>query len=107
MASSPAWILAHDWLSHLDVWLEPRVSHQSHQGDEDAQSQHCMWNPHSGGRDDWEGRNLSLKGPEPTAFRSNVRDMHFPMCFRVPRNIIKYDDKTNPSIWLEDYRLAY
>jgi hypothetical protein len=24
----------------------------------------------------------------------------------VPSNIIKYDDKTNPTIWLEDYHLA-
>jgi hypothetical protein len=24
----------------------------------------------------------------------------------VAGNAIKYDDKTNPSVWLEDYRLA-
>jgi hypothetical protein len=32
-------------------------------------------------------------------------DNRFPKHFRVPTNIIKYDDKTNPSIWLEDYCL--
>jgi hypothetical protein len=26
--------------------------------------------------------------------------------FRRPNNIIKYDGKTNPSVWLEDYRRA-
>jgi hypothetical protein len=31
--------------------------------------------------------------------------MCFPKRFRVPNNIIKYDSKINPSIWLEDYHL--
>jgi hypothetical protein len=31
--------------------------------------------------------------------------VHFAMCFRVPRNVVKYDGKTNPSVWLEDYHL--
>jgi hypothetical protein len=35
-----------------------------------------------------------------------VRDACFPKCFRTPSNVIKYDGKTNPSIWLEDYRHA-
>jgi hypothetical protein len=30
-------------------------------------------------------------------------DRHFLKCFRVLSNIVKYDGKTNPSIWLEDY----
>jgi hypothetical protein len=38
--SSPVQILAHDWLSHLDVQLEPQAHHQKYQGDEDGQSQH-------------------------------------------------------------------
>jgi hypothetical protein len=29
-----------------------------------------------------------------------------PKHFWVPNNIVKYDGKTNPSIWLEDYHLA-
>jgi hypothetical protein len=24
----------------------------------------------------------------------------------VPGNVVKYDDKTNPSVWSEDYRLV-
>jgi hypothetical protein len=35
-----------------------------------------------------------------------MRDACFPKRFRAPTNIIKYDSKTNPSIWLEDYRIA-
>jgi hypothetical protein len=26
--------------------------------------------------------------------------------FWAPNNIVKYDDKTNPNIWLQDYRLV-
>jgi hypothetical protein len=63
-------------------------------------------NPCHGGRDDWEGHNLSPKGPEPKAFRSNMRDAHFTKHFQALNNIIKYDGKTNPNNWLEDYRLA-
>jgi hypothetical protein len=29
-----------------------------------------------------------------------------PELFLGTNNVIKYDDKTNPSFWLEDYRLA-
>jgi hypothetical protein len=36
-------------------------------------------------------------------FGSTVRDGHFLKCFRVLSNIVKYNGKTNPSIWLEDY----
>jgi hypothetical protein len=32
--------------------------------------------------------------------------MCFPKCFRAPNNVVKYDGKTNPSVWLEDYHLA-
>jgi hypothetical protein len=35
-----------------------------------------------------------------------VCDTCFPKRFRVPNNIIKYDGKTNPGVWLEDYCLA-
>jgi hypothetical protein len=35
-----------------------------------------------------------------------VRDARFPEHFRVLGNVVKYDGKTNPSVWLEDYRLA-
>jgi hypothetical protein len=36
-----------------------------------------------------------------------VRDAHFLRHFRAPGNVVKYDGKTNPSVWLEDYRLKY
>jgi hypothetical protein len=52
------------------------------------------------------GRSLSSEGPGPKAFGSNVLDASFPEHFWVPNNINKYDGKTNPSIWLEDYRLT-
>jgi hypothetical protein len=35
-----------------------------------------------------------------------MRDSCFLKCFGVPSNITKYDSKTNPSLWLEDYRLT-
>jgi hypothetical protein len=30
----------------------------------------------------------------------------FPKGFWAPSNVIKYDNKINPIIWLEDYRLV-
>jgi hypothetical protein len=35
-----------------------------------------------------------------------VRDVCFPKSFRASNNVVKYDDKTNPSIRLEDYRFT-
>jgi hypothetical protein len=35
-----------------------------------------------------------------------MHNVCFPKRFRVPNNIIKYDGKTNPSVWLEDYHLT-
>jgi hypothetical protein len=29
-----------------------------------------------------------------------------PALYRAPTTIAKYDGETNPSVWLEDYRLA-
>jgi hypothetical protein len=34
-----------------------------------------------------------------------VCDEHFPKRFQAPNYIIKYDGKTNPNVWLEDYCL--
>jgi hypothetical protein len=39
-------------------------------------------------------------------FGSNVHDTHFLKHFWAPSNVVKYDGKTNPSLWLEDYCLA-
>jgi hypothetical protein len=35
-----------------------------------------------------------------------VCDACFPKRFWAPNNIVKYDGKTNPGIWLEDYHLT-
>jgi hypothetical protein len=36
----------------------------------------------------------------------HVRSAAFPPQYHPPANIMKYARKTNPSLWLEDYRLA-
>jgi hypothetical protein len=48
-------------------------------------------------------RGLSPEGPGPMAFGSNVHETGFLKRFRVPNNVVKYDSKTNPNVWLEDY----
>jgi hypothetical protein len=68
--------------------------------------EHRVHNPRHGGRNDREQRNLSLEGLGPKAFKSNMCDACFPKHFRALNNIIKYDGKTNPSIWLQDYCLT-
>jgi hypothetical protein len=35
-----------------------------------------------------------------------MRDAMFPSWFRAPTNVPRYDGDTNPSVWLENYRLA-
>jgi hypothetical protein len=65
-----------------------------------------MWNPHRGGRDDREGRSLSPEALGPKAFGSNMHDACFPKHFWVPSNVIMYNGKTIPIIWLEDYLLV-
>jgi hypothetical protein len=42
----------------------------------------------------------------PKAFGCKVRNACFPKCFWAPNNIVKYDGKTNPNVWLVDYRLT-
>jgi hypothetical protein len=49
---------------------------------------------------------LSPKGHGPKAFGGVVHDTCFPRHFQAPGSITKYNGKTNPSVWLEDYRLA-
>jgi hypothetical protein len=36
-----------------------------------------------------------------------MHDACFLKHFQVPNNVVKYDGKTNPVIWLKDYRLAW
>jgi hypothetical protein len=75
-------------------------------GDEGARTEHRAHNLRRGRCDDREQCSLSPEGHGPKAFKSNVRDACFPKRFWVPNNIVKYDGKINPSVWLEDYRLA-
>jgi hypothetical protein len=65
-----------------------------------------MQNPRRSGRDDREGCSLSPEGSRPKAFRSNVCDACLPKRFWALNNVIKYDGKTNPGIWLEDYHFT-
>jgi hypothetical protein len=39
-------------------------------------------------------------------FGSNVHDTCFPKIFWALNNVVTYDGKTNPSVWLEDYHLT-
>jgi hypothetical protein len=59
-----------------------------------------------GRHNDREWCSLSPEGPGPKAHGNNVHDTCFPKRFWVPSNIVKYDSKTNPSVWLEDYHLS-
>jgi hypothetical protein len=34
-----------------------------------------------------------------------MRDAHFPKHFQAPSNVIKYNGKTNPNVWLVDHHL--
>jgi hypothetical protein len=65
-----------------------------------------MRNPRHRGCDDQEECNLSPEGPGPKVFGSNMRDARIPKHFWSPGNVIKYDAKTNPSLWLEDSHRA-
>jgi hypothetical protein len=56
--------------------------------------------------DDDHERSWSLNQRGPHAFGRSIRDVKFPSRFRAPTNIPRYDGDTNPSVWLEDYRLA-
>jgi hypothetical protein len=58
------------------------------------------------GCEDREGHNLYLEGPSPKAFGGTGCDAHFLRRSQVSGNVVKCDDISNPSIWLEDYRLA-
>jgi hypothetical protein len=51
------------------------------------------------------GAASSLRGYDPKRAGTTCV-MHVPEHFRAPNNIIKYDSKTNPDVWLHDYQLA-
>jgi hypothetical protein len=56
--------------------------------------------------DDDHDRSWSPNQRGPRAFGRNIRDAKFPSRFCAPTNVPRYDKDTNPSVWLEDYRLA-
>jgi hypothetical protein len=51
-------------------------------------------------------RNWSLNQRGPQAFGQRIYDAKFPSHFCALTNVPRYDGDTNPSVWLEDYRLA-
>jgi hypothetical protein len=59
-----------------------------------------------GAHDNHEGRSLSPEGSGAKAFRGTVCNTCLPRRFHASGNVTKYDGKTNPSIWLEDYHLT-
>lgn len=42
----------------------------------------------------------------PQAFSYEIRAAQIPQRFRPPTNVSKYDGETNPSVWLDYFRLA-
>jgi hypothetical protein len=56
--------------------------------------------------DDDRERSWSPNQRGPLAFGRSIHDAKFPSRFRAPTNIPRYNGDTNPSVWLEDYRLA-
>lgn len=103
--AAPARPSVRERLGNPDMRPLLEVRHQARREGE-ARSEHRARYPRRDGRDDGEGRSLSPGGDGPKAFGRNVRDAPFPRPFRAPSNVVRYDGKTNPSVWLEDYRLA-
>lgn len=69
----------------------------------------CQRHPRHGGRyDDEEVRSPSpdSNGLGPRAFSYEIQTAQIPPRFRLPTNINRYDGETNPSVWLDDFRLA-
>jgi hypothetical protein len=44
--------------------------------------------------------------PGPQAFAQHILRVLFPQLYRAPTNVLKYSWESNPSLRLEDYRLA-
>jgi hypothetical protein len=93
-----------------DAWntIEARRRAESVDNNRDNRSRH---NDDRGRRrrhdsDDDRERSWSPNQWGPRAFDRSIRDAKFPSRFRAPTNVPRYDGDTNPSVWLEDYRLA-
>jgi hypothetical protein len=63
--------------------------------------------PRRGGRyDSREDRSTTPEPPGTRVFSREIRTASFPQRFRQPMSIVKYNGKTDPRVWLNDYRLA-
>jgi hypothetical protein len=105
-ASSLAWAPSCLWSGHPSRRPEPPVCHQAHRGDEGARSEHCACNSHRGGRNDQERHNVSPEGPRPKVFGPTCATRVSLSVFKRPIMSSSTTEKTNPSVWLEDYRLS-
>jgi hypothetical protein len=66
------------------------------------------YHPHRGGRYDAnEDQSLSPPPPGPRAFARDILRAPFPQWYHTLNSVLKYSGESNPSLWLEDYRLAY
>jgi hypothetical protein len=65
------------------------------------------YHPRRGGRyDSREDRSPTPEPPGTRVFRREIRAASFPQRFRQPMSIDKYNEETDPRVWLNDYRLA-
>ena len=65
------------------------------------------YTPRRGGRFDPEqDRGLLPEPPGTRVFSREIRTASFPPHFRQPTTLVKYSGETNPTVWLNDYRLA-
>jgi hypothetical protein len=90
-----------------DVWntIKARRRAESVDNHRDAHSRHH--DDRGRGRrhdsDDDRDRSWSPNPRGPWSFGQSIRDAKFTSCFRAPTNVPRYDEDTNPSVWLEDY----
>jgi hypothetical protein len=65
------------------------------------------YHPRRGGRyDSDEDRSPTPEPPGTRVFSREIRAAAFPQRFRQPSTIVKYNEETDPRVWLNDYRLA-
>lgn len=68
------------------------------------------YNRRHGGRYDSDEDRSRSPTPDPwgqRAFGVNVVNIVPPTCYQPTTMVAKYDGETNPSVWLEVYRLTY
>ena len=64
------------------------------------------YNPRHGGRIDPEhDRGVSPEPPGTRVFSREIRTSPFPSRFRQPTTLVKYTGETDPTLWLNNYRL--